>query len=178
MRHRVQGLRAMSITTWATALWFAPGITLAQSAAPSADERARAMTEMRERQNATPDTPGTGAHAAIKESVATLPDHVVYRPADLGKLGARKLGIYVFGNGACSDDGASARLHRVWRAHWPPISRLDKSARQTERGVVDEGSWRATKTPCVGRGWRRNRRAGRDRFGLLPGAPGPRRRPG
>jgi dienelactone hydrolase len=101
----------MSITTWATALWFAPGITLAQSAAPSADERARAMTEMRERQNATPDTPGTGAHAAIKESVATLPDHVVYRPADLGKLGARKLGIYVFGNGACSDDGASARLH-------------------------------------------------------------------
>lgn len=84
---------------------------LAQNADAPADERARAMAEMRERQNATPDTPGTGRHPALKEEVASLPDHVVYRPADLGKLGSRKLGIYVFGNGACSDDGASARLH-------------------------------------------------------------------
>ncbi|HEX6636630.1 MAG TPA: hypothetical protein VF033_03140 [Steroidobacteraceae bacterium] len=84
---------------------------MAQANAPAADERARAMAEMRERQNATPDTPGTGRHAAIKEEVASLPDHVVYRPAHLDKLGALKLGIYVFGNGACSDDGASARLH-------------------------------------------------------------------
>jgi dienelactone hydrolase len=36
---------------------------------------------------------------------------VVYRPADLAALGARKLGVYIFGNGACSDDGASSRLH-------------------------------------------------------------------
>jgi hypothetical protein len=36
---------------------------------------------------------------------------VVYRPADLGKLGKRKLGLYIFGNGACSNDGASSRLH-------------------------------------------------------------------
>jgi dienelactone hydrolase len=66
---------------------------------------------MRERQNATPDTPGTGRYPAIKEEWPSLPEHVVYRPADLGKLGARKLGLYVFGNGACSNDGASARLH-------------------------------------------------------------------
>src|SRR5689334_3823280 len=83
----------------------------AQAPAPSADERARAMTEMRERQNALPDTPGTGRFPALKEEVASLPEHVVYRPADLGALGKRKLGVYVFGNGACSDDGASARLH-------------------------------------------------------------------
>jgi hypothetical protein len=77
-------------------------------AAPSADERANAMAAMRERQNATP---GTGRYPAMKETVASLPEHVVYRPADLAKLGRRKLGVYLFGNGACSNDGASARLH-------------------------------------------------------------------
>lgn len=79
--------------------------------APSADERANSMAAMRERQNATPDTPGAGRYPALKETVASLPDHTVYRPADLGKLGSRKLGVYIFGNGACSNDGASARLH-------------------------------------------------------------------
>jgi dienelactone hydrolase len=85
----------------------------AQAAAPPAtpDERAAAMAAMRERHNAIPDTVGTGAYPALKEEVASLPEHVVYRPADLGKLGQRKLGVYVFGNGACSNDGASARLH-------------------------------------------------------------------
>jgi dienelactone hydrolase len=110
MRDRIHLLRGHSLALWA-ALVCAPVMAFAQANAPSADERARAMTEMRERQNATPDTPGTGAYPALKEEVASLPDHVVYRPADLGKLGARKLGLYVFGNGACSDDGASARLH-------------------------------------------------------------------
>ena len=40
-----------------------------------------------------------------------LPDHVVYRPADLSRVGEGKLGVFVWGNGACADDGASARLH-------------------------------------------------------------------
>lgn len=85
----------------------------AQNAAPAAtpDERAAAMAAQRARHNAIPDTPGTGQYPALKEEVASLPDHVVYRPADLGKLGAHKLGLYIFGNGACSDDGASSRLH-------------------------------------------------------------------
>ena len=84
---------------------------LAQAPAPSPDDRARAMAQMREQQNATPDTPGTGRYPALKESPPSLPDHVVYRPAELGKLGALKLGLYIFGNGACSNDGASSRLH-------------------------------------------------------------------
>ncbi len=58
-----------------------------------------------------PDTPGTGRFAPLKEIDAGLPDQVVYRPADLASLGATKLGLYVFGNGGCSNDGASARLH-------------------------------------------------------------------
>jgi len=62
-------------------------------------------------QDAIPDTPGTGPFAPLKEIDPGLPDQVVYRPADLAGLGDTKLGLYVFGNGGCSNDGASARLH-------------------------------------------------------------------
>jgi dienelactone hydrolase len=58
-----------------------------------------------------PDTPGTGKFPALKEEVTSLPDHVVYRPANLAGLGKTKLGLYIFGNGGCSDDAASARMH-------------------------------------------------------------------
>jgi len=58
-----------------------------------------------------PDTPGTGRFPAIKEEVASLPAHVIYRPNDLAALGAMKLGVVAWGNGGCSDDGASTRLH-------------------------------------------------------------------
>ncbi len=64
-----------------------------------------------ENRDSVPDTAGTGPYAALKEIDSGLPGHVVYRPADLAGLGTKKLGIYVFGNGGCSDDGASARLH-------------------------------------------------------------------
>ena len=61
--------------------------------------------------DAIADTPGTGRFPALKEETASLPNHVVYRPARLDALGGTKLGLYIFGNGGCSDDGASARLH-------------------------------------------------------------------
>lgn len=74
-------------------------------------EQAAALAAERERQARLPDTPGTGRFPALKEEDPSLPDHVVYRPAKLDALGATKLGIYVFGNGGCVDDGASSRLH-------------------------------------------------------------------
>jgi hypothetical protein len=61
--------------------------------------------------NNQPDTPGTGRFPAMKEEVASLPAHVVYRPKDLTALGSTKLGVVAWGNGGCSDDGASTRLH-------------------------------------------------------------------
>ena len=79
---------------------------------PSPEQRAAAEAA-RARQAAMPDTPGTGAFPALKEALASLPDHVVYRPADVGKLGATKLGLYLFGNGGCSNDGASSRMHML-----------------------------------------------------------------
>jgi hypothetical protein len=64
-----------------------------------------------EAQRRIPDTAGSGPYPALIEVDPTLPDHVVYRPADLSRVGAGKLGVFVWGNGACADDGASARLH-------------------------------------------------------------------
>jgi hypothetical protein len=61
--------------------------------------------------NKRPDTPGTGRFAALKEEVASLPRHVVYRPKDLAALGTTKLGVVAWGNGGCSDDAASSRFH-------------------------------------------------------------------
>jgi dienelactone hydrolase len=40
-----------------------------------------------------------------------LPDHVIYRPADLAPFAGGKLGVLAWGNGGCADDGASSRQH-------------------------------------------------------------------
>jgi len=83
--------------------------TMASSilAQPSEQEIARE----REQRAAMPDTTGTGPFAAMKQSVPMLTDHVIYRPANLDAMGNTQLGIYVFGNGGCTDDAASSRLH-------------------------------------------------------------------
>lgn len=78
--------------------------------APSPEAQARAAAEQAERDR-QPDTPGTGRFPAMKEEVDSLPDHVVYRPKDLSKAGANELGVVAWGNGGCSDDGASTRFH-------------------------------------------------------------------
>lgn len=57
-----------------------------------------------------PDGVGSGAYPAIKYEDPSLPDHVIYRPEDLGALDA-PMPLYVWGNGGCTRDGASARLH-------------------------------------------------------------------
>jgi len=54
---------------------------------------------------------GSGPYPALFEERPSLPAHVVYRPKDLAAVPARGLGIYVFGNGACSTDGTMARNH-------------------------------------------------------------------
>jgi hypothetical protein len=97
-------------------IWKAIALSLPLAVAMAADppaptDQRAAQAEMFARQAALPDTPGTGKFPAMKEEVASLPDHVVYRPAQLDKLGSTKLGLYIFGNGGCSNDGASARLH-------------------------------------------------------------------
>ena len=79
-----------------------------QPAPPPVD---RAALERQAEINKRPDTPGTGRFAAMKEEVGSLPRHVVYRPRDLAALGGLKLGVVAWGNGGCSEDGASSRFH-------------------------------------------------------------------
>jgi len=51
----------------------------------------------------TPETPtGTGSFKAIMVSDPGAPEFVVYHPANLDALGARKMPIVVWGNGSCS----------------------------------------------------------------------------
>ena len=84
-------------------------VAIAQQPAPPPVDRA--ALERQAEINKQPDTPGTGLFAAMKEEVASLPRHVVYRPKDLAALGRTKLGVVAWGNGGCSEDGASSRFH-------------------------------------------------------------------
>lgn len=77
---------------------------IAQTAPPAPDAATLAY-------QALPDTLGSGPFPAMKEEIATFPGHVIYHPSDLSRLGKRKMGIIAWGNGGCSDNGASARLH-------------------------------------------------------------------
>lgn len=54
---------------------------------------------------------GSGPFPALLEERPDLPDHVVYRPVELARLGRTPLPVYVFGNGGCSADGTSSRNH-------------------------------------------------------------------
>jgi dienelactone hydrolase len=102
-------------TAAAAALAFAllaTGVSLAQIPGPP-QLTPEQIAEMRERQriaDAAPDSHGTGPYSAIYEVDSTLPDHVVYRPANLSAVQGR-LGVLAWGNGGCAGDGASARQH-------------------------------------------------------------------
>lgn len=58
-----------------------------------------------------PDSPGSGPYPAMRDVMTDLPDHILYRPRDLGKVADRQLGVVLWGNGGCSADAASARFH-------------------------------------------------------------------
>jgi hypothetical protein len=58
-----------------------------------------------------PDTPGTGLYPALTEVDPLLDGYVVYRPSDLSPFTGGKLGVFVWGNGACAADGTSSRQH-------------------------------------------------------------------
>ncbi len=108
MRHAILPVIALAITSLALPARAAQELPFQTTM--TEDERTREEAQ-RARQNATPDTPGTGRFPATKEEIRTPVPQVLYRPANLAALGNTKLGIYVFGNGACVDDGASSRLH-------------------------------------------------------------------
>ena len=95
------------------------GVAAAQNAAPppmplfpqqTPEEKAKSDADQAAYAK-MPDTEGTGAYAALKEQDPGLPNHVVYRPKDMSKVGKGQLGIVGWGNGGCSADGAGSRLY-------------------------------------------------------------------
>jgi acetyl esterase/lipase len=71
----------------------------------------RQATERLAAANATAELRGSGPFPATLEVDLALPNATIYRPADLQRLGRRKLGLMIWGNGGCTNDGASARAH-------------------------------------------------------------------
>jgi hypothetical protein len=66
-----------------------------------------------------PEVPqGTGPFKANMRVEPGLPTHTVYRPADLGALGARKLPVVAWGNGACVAQGNRFRFFLSEIASW------------------------------------------------------------
>jgi len=104
-----------------------------QEGAPGAPDFAQAMAEA----NKVPDTPGDGPYPATMELDPRLPDHVIYRPADLGPFAGGKLGVFAWGNGGCADDGASQRQQLAEIASYGYL-------------VIAPGKWRSGPNAKVG----------------------------
>lgn len=100
--------RSILLATLALAL-AAPA--LGQGSNPPPEGEFAAMIAAQNAYYAKPDNAGTGGQPAIKEMVRSLPDHTVYRPANLADIPDGSLGVIGWGNGGCSPDGASARFH-------------------------------------------------------------------
>jgi hypothetical protein len=94
----------------------------------------------------TPETPqGSGRFGAVMEADAGLPTHTVYRPASLAALGAEKLPIVAFGNGACINVGNRFRYflseiasHGFLAIATGPIG--PKEAESTASGSANRGA--------------------------------------
>lgn len=119
-------MRSLLLATIACTLATAP------AAAQTAEQTQALETfeQMMARVNLLPDTPGDGPYPAVIELVDALPDHVVYRPADLSAVGRDGLGVFVWGNGACAADGTSARFHLAQIASYGYL-------------VIAPGKWRS-----------------------------------
>jgi hypothetical protein len=112
-RRRSTALRVFAgLAIGGAALWITQAATAQQggTSPDMAKEVAEAPTRYL-RDTAQPDSAGAGPYPAIKRQVSSAPALVGYYPARLAALGSRKMPIYVFGNGACSEDGASSRQH-------------------------------------------------------------------
>jgi hypothetical protein len=59
-----------------------------------------------------PDTSGNGAYPATYAMAPNGMEDVVYQPRDLSKVNG-KLGVYIWGNGACGYDATGARFHLI-----------------------------------------------------------------
>lgn len=103
---------------------------------------------------------GTGPYPAMMEVDVSLPAHVLYRPANLQLAAGKRLGIVLWGNGACIDDGESARAHLMEIASYgylviaPGFPAEEAARRRSARGPQVPGAplLVATRAADVGAG--------------------------
>ena len=110
---RVRGLALLSLAVLAACGGNDAHATNAAAQAPdgvTADQIAASAAQYIEDSKA-PDSVGSGPYKAIKRQYESFPGFVVYQPEDLTALGALKMPVYVFGNGACTEDAAHSRQH-------------------------------------------------------------------
>jgi len=122
-----------STTLAAISLLAVSSLAAGQQAAPAPEDFAKAMAEA----NQVPDTPGDGPYPAVMELDPALPNHVIYRPADLKPFAGGKLGVFAWGNGGCADDGASQRQQLAEIASYGYL-------------VIAPGKWRSGPNAKVG----------------------------
>ena len=75
-------------------------------------QKAALMGSLAPKWNKVPDLEGTGPFPATYAAAPNGSDYVLYQPKDLAGAEAKgKLGVYVWGSGACSADAAGSRFH-------------------------------------------------------------------
>ena len=75
-------------------------------------QKAALMGSLAPKWNKVPDLEGSGPFPASYAAAPNGADYVIYQPKDLAGAEAKgKLGVYVWGSGACSADAAGSRFH-------------------------------------------------------------------
>ena len=75
-------------------------------------QKAALMGSLAPKWNKVPDLEGSGPFPAAYAAAPNGSDYVLYQPKDLAGAEAKgKLGVYVWGSGACSADAAGSRFH-------------------------------------------------------------------
>jgi dienelactone hydrolase len=95
-----------------------------------AGEDPGAFRRAQEEFNKVPNTPGDGPYPALLETDPSLPNHVIYRPANLAPFAGGKLPVLAWGNGGCADDGTAHRLYLAQIASYGYL-------------VIAAGGWRS-----------------------------------
>jgi hypothetical protein len=119
--HQIRHLFSHPLVTAAALTCVTVVAAAQQPAQPPAQPPNAAALERQAEINRRRDTPGTGRFAAMKEEVASLPRHVVYRPKDLAALGRTKLGVVAWAT-AGAPTMARAAGSICWRSRRMGIS--------------------------------------------------------
>ena len=89
-----------------------PAMTFPPPANTALGQKAALMGSLAPKWDKVPDLEGSGPFPASYAAAPNGAEYVIYQPKDLAGAGSKgKLGVYVWGSGACSPDAAGSRFH-------------------------------------------------------------------